>query len=63
MKLTKNQTNILYNLYKDKTWAFNKPKAHKKTIESLYKNNLIIVVLYADGLHWELSNKGLEILI
>lgn len=59
MKLTFHEENSLLQLAEDKLWSKSSMKTpHMNTIKSLVKKGLITERNYANGVHWEMTDKG-----
>jgi len=62
MKLSDNQLSSLFILKEEKSLGHNNSKLNKNTMNSLYFKGLIRNVNYANGPHWEMTDKGIEFL-
>lgn len=62
MKLTDKQLSSLQILQEEKTLSHVTSKVNKNTMNSLYFKGLVRSVNYANGLHWEMTDRGIELL-
>ena len=59
-KLTQKQIDTLCNLHEDKSWPIDTLKAHKNTLNALYFKGCVKLVNYANGEHWEMTDRGCD---
>jgi len=62
MKLTTNQLNTLCIVQEEKSLSHQTHKVNTRTMNSLYSKGLVRNANYANGPHWEMTDKGEELL-